>query len=168
MADQGIKKAIVPNSDLPIISTVFDGYAVRYRIISDDKNRTSCWSPIYHIPANYTYVFSSNQPNVSKNGNSVSVIWDKVEVKKGTTSLGKIRDYEVWVRWGKNDTGDWYHDGKAQTNSASFIIPQTYYVNDVDQQQAPNQISIEIYLEGIPVVRNTATLNRYVVNNHAV
>jgi hypothetical protein len=168
MADANIKNAVVANANLPIVSSVFDGYAVRYRIISDDKNRASCWSTIYHIPADYTYVFSSNTPNIVKNGNSVTIVWDKVEIKKGTTSLGKIRDYEVWVKWGKGGNGDWYYDGKAQTNSVSFIIPQTYYVNDVDQNQTPNQLSIEIYLESIPVVRNSSTSNKYTVTNHSV
>ena len=43
-----IKKVIIKNKNLP--SVTFDDnslfYSVRYRIISEDKNRTSQWSPI--------------------------------------------------------------------------------------------------------------------------
>lgn len=46
MADQGIKKIIVKKSSLPAIDFNNIGYIFRYRIISEDKNRTSQWSPI--------------------------------------------------------------------------------------------------------------------------
>lgn len=46
MADQGIKKIIVKKSSLPAIDSNNIGYIFRYRIISEDKNRTSQWSPI--------------------------------------------------------------------------------------------------------------------------
>lgn len=46
MADQGIKKIIVKKSSLPALDFNNVGYIFRYRIISEDKNRTSQWSPI--------------------------------------------------------------------------------------------------------------------------
>ena len=167
MADSGIKKVTILNADLPIINAKINGYAVRYRIVSDDKNRVSHWSPIHYIDAQYDYV-NGNISDPLKNGDTVSVVWDRVEIKKGTSSIGKIRDYEIWIRWDKGDGGDWIYDGKAQTNNAVFVMPATYYKNGVDQTQAPNKFSIEVYLESIPVARTSGSLLRYSVLNHTV
>lgn len=42
--EEQIKKVIVPIEELPALA---DGeqYFVRYRIVSEDQNRTSSWSP---------------------------------------------------------------------------------------------------------------------------
>ena len=48
MADRGIKKAVVLSGDLP--EPINGGqYLVRYRIVSEDRNRRSHWSPIYYV-----------------------------------------------------------------------------------------------------------------------
>lgn len=44
------KKAIVAGSSLPPVKFPEEGYFVRYRIVSEDKNRSSHWSPKYFIP----------------------------------------------------------------------------------------------------------------------
>ena len=44
-ADNNIKKITVLQSSLPSTSN----YTVRYRFVSEDKNRTSHWSPTYEI-----------------------------------------------------------------------------------------------------------------------
>lgn len=159
MSDPGIKNIKVLNADLPIINTKISGYAVRYRIVSEDKNRVSHWSPLYYLNAGYTYV--PGQIKISKTTQAVSVIWDKVKIVKSGSSLGSIRDYEVWIKWGKSGTGDWIHDGKSQTNSLSFIIPDTYFVNNVDQSTKPNEFSIQVFLEGIPVSTDNTSLLMY-------
>lgn len=46
------KKVTIPAKDLPA-PTTDNTYLVRYRIISDDRNRISQWSPIYTIPVPY-------------------------------------------------------------------------------------------------------------------
>lgn len=167
MADSGIKKATILKDDLPIINAQINGYAVRYRIVSDDKNRISAWSPTYYVEAGYTYV-SGKISNPNKVGDSVSVVWDRVDIQKDGASIGTIRDYEVWVRWDKGDGGDWKYDGK-HANNATFLIPTTYSKNGVDQEQAPNKVSIEVYLESTPVARTTSTtLLRYHIDNYTV
>ena len=42
-----VKKITVKKESLPPIDSDTAAYAVRYRIISEDKNRTSPWSPIF-------------------------------------------------------------------------------------------------------------------------
>ena len=48
MADSNIKKLKIPKSSIPPIDHDTSKYNIRYRIISEDKNRVSHWSPIYN------------------------------------------------------------------------------------------------------------------------
>jgi len=48
MADSNIKKLRIPKSSIPPIDHDTSKYNVRYRVISEDKNRVSHWSPIYN------------------------------------------------------------------------------------------------------------------------
>ena len=45
-----VKKAVLPSASLPPVNAE-NKYAYRYRIVSEDKNRTSSWSPIKIIDA---------------------------------------------------------------------------------------------------------------------
>lgn len=159
MADQGIKKVIVSNENLPIINSKIGGYAVRYRIISEDRNRTSHWSPIYNIAANYTY--QSGNIAFAKTGEYVTVVWDKVKVKKNDVEISTVRDYELWVKWGRSDAGDWIYQGKIQGNSINLIVPNTYFIDGVDQELAPHQLTVEVFLESTPVSRSNTSLRVY-------
>ena len=47
--DSGIKKITIPKSELPSISGQNFTYNVRYRVVSEDKNRISHWSPIFRL-----------------------------------------------------------------------------------------------------------------------
>lgn len=52
MARSGIQKAEIVQADLPPQVTLPDntsGYFVRYRIVSEDRNLSSHWSPIYIV-----------------------------------------------------------------------------------------------------------------------
>lgn len=176
MVDSGIKKVTIPNVDLPITNTDIGGYAVRYRIVSEDRNRVSHWSPIHYVNAEYIYVKGKPMQNPTQVGDAVSVVWENVQVKKSTSagdvSIGKIRDYEVWLRWDRGDAGDWAYEGKIQNNSVTFFKPDNYYKtidgNRELQTLAPNRLSVEIYLESIPVARGNAELLMYSIENHTV
>ena len=167
MADSGIKNVTIFNDDLPIINATINGYAVRYRIVSEDKNRVSHWSPIHYIDAGYTYI-AGQVPEVVQSGNAISVIWDKVQVQKAGNLIGKIRDYELWVRWGRDGEGDWIYEGKSNVNSLSLMVPPTYLVDGEDQDQRPNEFSLEIYLESVPVSRSNQQLLMYSLAEIAV
>lgn len=167
MADSGIKNIKVFNEDLPIVNAKIGGYAVRYRIVSEDKNRVSHWSPVYYINAGYSYI-AGQAPEIIKNENSLSVIWEGVQVKKEDFVIGKIRDYEVWTKWGSQGNGDWVHEGKSNANNFSTMIPATYYVGGVSQEQRPDQFSVEIYLESAPVSRENQSLLMYYVLDTAI
>lgn len=55
MARSGIQKAEVAQNELPAPVLLPDnttGYFIRYRVVSEDRNSTSHWSPIYIVSDN--------------------------------------------------------------------------------------------------------------------
>jgi len=50
--DSGIKKITIPAADLPDLLPGSTKYVVRFRFVSDDKNRTSHWSPSQEVDPN--------------------------------------------------------------------------------------------------------------------
>lgn len=176
MADAGIKKIRVRQKDLPTINVNEEGYVLKYRIISEDKNRTSQWSPISIIQPNYTYVPGTIAFN--KAGDIASIVWDAVEVtnvvEDNTYSITKTHEYDIWVRWDRGGSnGDWLYKERLDTTSVSIPVPNTWTINGVVQGTSPNRMSVEIYLSGEPIERGdgavgTPFLKVYVLTNETV
>ena len=229
MSDPGIKKYRQEYTELPPISSDTEGYSLRYRIISEDRNRVSHWSPVYLLVPDYTYVPGAVEFN---SANQVaSFTWDPVVILKEKTTVSSITNkqltsdlatlttdgahymnvddwvtvesvdstfngtskinavtantftyykdhgniastpvspsgtyktnslvanatgYDIWLRWDRNDGGDWLYKERIQTTSISYPHVSFYTINGVVQSQAPNRLSIEIYLTGEPVAR---------------
>jgi hypothetical protein len=155
-----IKKAKVSKNNLPAINSSSETYGVRYRVISEDKNRSSSWSPIFDIDPNYTYV--PGKINITSSSGAVSVTWDPVSIKIGTNVIKDETDYDVWIKWSQaNALGDFIYVRRVTGNSTSFVVPDTYYINTVDQSYVPTRITVEVYLKGDPITRNVAYLRVY-------
>jgi hypothetical protein len=113
-----IKKTVLPVSTLPPLSK--DGeYILRYRIVSEDKNRTSHWSPIYYIDAKPFIVEVSGDLQVSSNSLGVTAIW-------GDTNLKPL--YDVFVSFGTYDDltstiswEDYFYHGSSPIHTYSFL-----------------------------------------------
>lgn len=159
MADQGIKKVTILQQNLPTINNNINGYALRYRIVSDDRNRTSHWSQTYFLQPNYTY--ESGNIVISKQANHVSIIWDPVTVKIQDNIVRKAKEFDIWAKWGKGGLGDWLYVERIEGTSVSLIIPSTYFHNGIDQEEHPNQLTVEIYLKGTPISRDYSALLVY-------
>lgn len=230
MADSNIKKVRIKYSELPPISRDTEGYSVRYRLISDDRNRLSHWSSTKLIVPDYNYVVGNKSS--SSGGQIANFSWDTVTILKSketkidisnkeltsnlatlTTSgahymivndwvtiqnvdstfngtykinsipspttftyykshtnvsstavspygtritnskVGEDAGYDIWIRWDKNDGGDWVYKERIQTTSVSYPHQTFYTINNVVQPTSPNRVSIEVYLEGEPVKR---------------
>ena len=107
--DPGIKKVIDQKSTLPGYFGTDQQYILRYRIVSEDKNRTSHWSLQYKLDAapqeqiDYSIV-------VSQTNNTVTVVWNNVK---------DVKEYDVYVNW---DSAGWdYVTTVATTTFASLI-----------------------------------------------
>jgi hypothetical protein len=166
MADELIKKVRVEQDILPTINSVTEKYDVRYRIISEDKNRASHWSPITTIDPQYVYV--PGEITIVSSG-ITTVVWDTVTIKIGNQVIRQAKDYDVWVKWSKAaGTGDFNYVQRVSGNSISLVHPSTFYIDGVDQVDAPNRITIEIYLKGEPITRDSTNLLVYSPAIHTI
>lgn len=166
MANEIIKKIKIAQNDLPTINSITEKYDVRYRVISEDKNRTSHWSPIVTLDPQYIYV-PGNITIVSSG--ITTVAWDSVTVKIGVQTIRQAKDYDVWVKWSKAaGNGDWNYVQRISGNSINLVHPSTFYINGVDQAQTPNRLTIEVYLKGEPITRDSSNLLVYSPAMHTI
>jgi len=106
MVDSNIKKTRILKSSLPPIDHDTEKYNIRYRIISEDRNRTSHWSPIYNSDGVDLVVTSGA---VSRAGNVITVVWG---------DQNDFPEYDVFVKF---DSGDFFYHGKSKVHSYSFL-----------------------------------------------
>jgi hypothetical protein len=174
MTRRGQQKAFLPASQLPPITELGDGtygYVVRYRIVSEDSNRFSHWSPIYLVRPNYIYERPEGKEFedffVNLENSLVSVVWDPVTVKNNLTQeeIGKADEYDIWIRWGEDNTGNWLLFKTVEGNDISFLVPDFYTITVNNQEvrinTRPTELSIEIYVRSSPPSRDAATLLVY-------
>lgn len=113
MVDNGIKKVIIPKESLPAISGDNQAYILRYRIVSDDKNRYSHWSPQYKISidpvSSINYSLDVNQSN-----QTFTLVWESVP------------DTPVFDIYIKIDTNDWVYVTSISGTSYSGLINSSW------------------------------------------
>jgi hypothetical protein len=108
MADQGIKKVIIPRSSLPPAGKNGE-YLVRYRIVSEDKNRYSHWSPVHKVFGKA--IDKTNiQGRIEQTGSIILVAWDSVK---------DISSYDIFVKY--NTDADYSYHGSSISNNYSII-----------------------------------------------
>jgi hypothetical protein len=109
-----IKKAIIPKSSLPAINSNTSGYAVRYRIVSEDKNRTSHWSPI--VDTNSVQIQSVSGA-LSITSTIITAVWGD-ELNRPA--------YDIFVKF---DSGAFVYHGTSTVHSYSFLNTGTTSVH---------------------------------------
>ena len=128
MADVGIKQIRIPKNELPPVDSD-NSYTLRYRIISEDKNRASHYSPMTNVSSNIIETVSGT---LVKNGTYSTAIWDDA------TNNPK---YDIFVKF---DGGSYVYHGTSPIHTYSFLNTGTVSVRVVVQ------------IEGITKTRNTA------------
>ena len=137
MADAGIKKVIVRKALLPALDHDKVGYVFRYRIVSEDKNRTSQWSPINLVlDDSITAVAGAVQVSASV----ISAVWgDELNRPK----------YDVFV--GFDGATATYH-GTTPIHSYQFIKTGTTNVRVIIQVESSEKTlnaNLQIYNSGL-------------------
>jgi hypothetical protein len=117
MSDQNLKKVLTPAADLPGFGAVDGGYTVRYRIITEDRNQISEWSPLYFFPTENEFV------NVGENNASLFVndpayvnifgVNKVLNIFWNDLSSFAIRQYDIFI----NLNGEYSITAVAQTNT---------------------------------------------------
>jgi len=137
MADSGIKKAIIKKALLPAIDSDNIGYIFRYRVVSEDKNRTSQWSPI-NIVTDDSINIVNGALQISQT--IITVVWgDELNRPK----------YDIFV--GFNSATPTYH-GTSPIHTYSFLNTGTTNVRVIIQIEGSQKIlntNLEIYDSGI-------------------
>lgn len=142
------KKIIIPRESLPAPDTQNGYYQIRYRIVSDDRNRISAWTPIFTVDPELIYTVSGSM-SVNKASGIVSATWPEVTVKKGSTGKAEnLGNYDVWVRWhtgtyGTVDSGAWTFYGSVPITNVTISVPS-----------GMSYFSIEVYRPGLPIARS--------------
>lgn len=106
---RGKQKVILDKDSLPPVSRLSNGnygYITRYRIISEDQNRYSHWSPIREVAVPSVTQVSGN---VAVNGEIVQAVWGDEEGRP---------EYDVFVKF---DSGDYVYHGTTPTHQYSFL-----------------------------------------------
>lgn len=167
-----LKKAIFPESELPPL-TVFPngqfGYRVRYRILSDDGNRSSHFSPIFNILANYIFQRPagrvSSDVGITRIGPYVNVAWDNVIVKDKPTqkTIKKQTSYDLWLRWSRGEGNAlWIPADRVEGNLQGFFVPTEYSLdNGTIVEEEPTFLSVEIYIRATTQSRDNSVLLVY-------
>jgi hypothetical protein len=114
MADLNIKKYIIKQKDLPPVNSQTTGYFVRYRIVSEDKNRLSHWSPIFPInPVPLTSVEGA----LSITSSIITTVWGD-ELNRP--------EYDIFVKF---DSGSFSYHGTSPIHTYSFLNTGTTSVH---------------------------------------
>lgn len=173
MSDFGIKKSRVRYADLPPINGEIGGYQLRYRIVSEDKNRTSHWSQLHEVIPGFTYVSGSGDIHITSTNNiTAEISWDNVKVNKivsdVTNFIANQDKFDIFIKWSKNNQGDWLYSGEVLGKSLSVLIPNSYVYNENSISVKPNQLSAKIFIKSsMPNIANTDLLV-YSIDYHSV
>jgi hypothetical protein len=121
MSNPVVKKVIIKKEDLPAFNGLSQNYLVRYRIVSEDKNRSSHWSPYYSlINAQSQQVACS----VQVVNNVVTMIWKKPQLAGS--------QYDIYF---KIDGGAWEYVGSSTS---------TQFLTLIDESATKIQVAVQV------------------------
>lgn len=110
MSDPTVKKVIIKKEDLPAFNGITQSYLVRYRIVSEDKNRTSHWSPYYSLSNPLTEKVNCS---VLVTGNVINMVW---EHPKSST----FDHYDIYI---KTNINDWTFLSSPTSTQFAVLVP---------------------------------------------
>ena len=139
MADAGIKNVIIKKELLGKV-TISNSNAVRFRIVSEDKNRKSAWSQIFLVDSAPVLVLPGDLNII---GNTILVNWSN-----GSGSSIQVL-YDVFASF---DGADFIHLGTSNNSIYSFLKNGTTSVRVVVQIASISPVingSLQVYNSGL-------------------
>ena len=137
MVDSNIKKVTILKKDLPnyIGDNSSLSYEIRYRVVSEDRNRSSHWSPIYKVGETSTYdevgfdiedIAGTSIPHnvyIDDSNHLAAITWTMPsllitnptnEQKLTQVYEGSLKSFDVYVQWKISGSyGDWIWVGTS-------------------------------------------------------
>jgi len=161
----------IPQENFEEVDIYTGRYSVRYRIISDNKNNFSNWSPIFEVDPEFLFqggtIEVPGRIFLDKLGaDYVSVTWDSASIYKGIAGdlkyLSKLDSYDIWIRWagsGGANPSEWLYVSRLSATSVNVNIPLSY-IDITGVQRLKTTIKylyVEVYRPGRPVLRYEQT-----------
>lgn len=107
-----VKKVVIEKQNFPPLSPNGE-YLLRYRIISEDKNRTSHWSPVYKLDA--TPFIQDVNSNIDVTPSGILITWGQ----QNNASL-----YDIFISFKIGGTwGAYFYHGSSSLAYYSFEQP---------------------------------------------
>ena len=131
MADAGIKKIIIKKNNLPPIGPN-NNLMVRYRVVSEDKNRFSHWSPRYNL---ISQIPTSVNGAIEVTSKTINITWTDISDNKNKSA------YDIFA---KIDSGSFIYYGTTYSNNFSFL------------NSGGNSVTVAIQIESYKKERNAA------------
>jgi hypothetical protein len=160
MVDAGIKKVTIKNQELPALVKLTDdtyGHFLRYRIVSEDKNRFSHWSKMTPLT-----VFSADSlpPQVSGALNltdsSITIVWDD-EVNRPK--------YDIFVKFYFIVNKASLTDNVAKVHTTvnhNLIVGDTIIVSGISNPVFNGEFVItEVTLDTISYVKTNTNISQF-------
>ncbi len=160
-----IKKVVIKNQDLPLVQSddISLYYALRYRIISEDRNRPSHWSPIYRVdfPSNseaqtsatttlpYTATDKIHLKEIGGGGGEKTLLisWSHPETyySKLEEIFNSTNIFDIYLRWSTTENATdsstwttWTYVSKISSDTFSILKPNSLYKTLDFEVQVPN------------------------------
>ena len=149
MVDQNIKKVRILKKDLPNYIGNNDElfYQMRYRVVSEDKNRSSHWSPIHKLGSTSTFdevgfdiedIAGTSIPHnvyIDDSNHTAAITWTMPsllitnptdEQKLTQVYEGSIKSFDVYVQWKTSGSyGSWIWVGSSSHGKYDMKYPST-------------------------------------------
>ena len=113
-------RVVIPKKDLPPISAQDDGYNIRLRLVSQDRNRSSFWTPLYSIAAQASASVTGIVHIVNTgSGKVIDLIWGDPQ---------SDREYDIYMCWNppvSPQPSDWTYIATTTLNNYRVVPPGT-------------------------------------------
>lgn len=137
---------VIKKEELPAVNTGTKSYLIRYRIISNDKNRASYWSPIFEVSS--APIFTSQTITGKTQFDLVTIAWPRLEkpIDPNKKYLAVMPEYDVWIAWDSILDADFEYVGRT-TNTSIVIAKKT----------GSTHVSVKVYLSSSIISIGTET-----------
>lgn len=110
-----IKRVKILKKDLPSRSAKTHSYNIKYRIVADDGNTYTHWSPIYNVEIPKEGVVSAVVAT-DPSKKFFTLIWQPLEVDKDSS-------FDIYAQW--NNTGPWVYLNTIKSSTYNGLVSDT-------------------------------------------
>lgn len=163
-------KISIPEKTFEEMDIYTQKYNVRYRIITENQNNLSTWSPIFEVDPEF--LFQGGTIEVPGRifldkigGRYVAITWDPAsiykEVEGSLKYLSNLNSYDIWIRWAGTagvNPSEWIYEERLLSTSVNINIPERYIdETGVLRNAPPKYMYVEVYRPGRPIIRYEQT-----------